>query len=165
MENSDICGGVDVAVVLPVFDVARRCPRRRSALASAWITAVDLVNLVPAEARGRDDRGGESACVAAVVVGVVGIAGVSAFLLSGYFCCQLRREQVNAKLVAKSFQRGVVALEDEMAEQVGHLGVVAARAAGCGRRACQFAVEFRQCHELVCSFPCDETALASPPTK
>ena len=45
-----------------------------------------------------------------------------------------------------------------MAERAGHRVVVAARAASYGRRACQFAVEFRHCHELVCSFPVDEAA-------
>ena len=39
-ENSDSGGGVDVAVVPPAFGVARRCPRRKSALASAWIASV-----------------------------------------------------------------------------------------------------------------------------
>ena len=53
--------------------------------------------------------GGGGACVAVVVVGVVGVAVVSAFLLSGYFCCQLRCWRVNAKLAAKSFQRDVAA--------------------------------------------------------
>ena len=87
------------------------------------------------------------------------LTAAAAGLLSGYFLCELDGKLFDAGFLADRRQFRVFALEDEVAERVGHVVLFAARASCFVRVAGKLSKEFLRCNERVRLLPRDEAAL------